>query len=68
MKLSAENLDRYTPITEQEQIARGVHYKRIPFRRCAGSGGSHALDATKALGSGRWRRPDRSILRSVSLP
>ena len=46
LKLSAENLDRYRPITEQEQIA-GVSFKRISglrgVRRLA------ALDATKAL-------------------
>ena len=46
MKLSAENLDRYTPITEQEQIA-GVPYKRISGLR--GVRRLTALDAAKAL-------------------
>lgn len=46
MKLSAENLDRYTPITEQEQIA-GVPYKRISALR--GIRRLTALDAAKAL-------------------
>jgi hypothetical protein len=46
MKLSAENLGRYTPITEQEQIA-GVSYKRISALR--GVRRLTALDASKAL-------------------
>jgi hypothetical protein len=45
-KFSAENLDRYTPITEQEQMA-GVAYKRIPGLR--GVRRLTALDAAKAL-------------------
>jgi hypothetical protein len=32
LKLPAENLDRYTPITEPEQIA-GVPFKRVPALR-----------------------------------
>ena len=46
LKLSAENLDRYTPITEQEQIAG------VPFKRMSGLRGVRrltTLDAAKAL-------------------
>jgi hypothetical protein len=64
MKLSAENLDRYTPITEQEQIA-GVPYKRISALR--GIRRLTALDAAKALvlADGASGSLD---LRSVMLP
>ena len=64
MKLSAENLDRYTPITEQEQIA-GVPYKRISALR--GIRRLTALDAAKALvlADGEGGSLD---LRSVMLP
>jgi hypothetical protein len=46
LKLSAENLDRYRPIVEQEQIA-GVPYKRIGALR--GVRRLTTLDAAKAL-------------------
>jgi hypothetical protein len=46
LKLSAENLDRYRPIVEQEQIA-GVPYKRIGTLR--GVRRLTTLDAAKAL-------------------
>jgi len=64
MKLSAENLDRYTPITEQQQIA-GVPYKRISALR--GVRRLTALDAAKALvlADGESGSLD---LRSVMLP
>jgi hypothetical protein len=64
MKLSAENLDRYTPITKQQQIA-GVPYKRIPALR--GIRRLTALDAAKALvlADGEGGSLD---LRSVILP
>jgi hypothetical protein len=64
MKLSAENLDRYTPITEQEQIA-GVPYKRIPALR--GIQRLTTLDAAKALvlADGEGGSLD---LRSIMLP
>ncbi len=64
MKLSAENLDRYTPITEQEQIA-GVPYKRISALR--GIRRLTTLDTTRALvlADGAGGSLD---LRSVTLP
>jgi hypothetical protein len=64
MKLSAENLDRYAPITEQEQIA-GVPYKRISALR--GVRRLTSLDGAKALvlADGEGGSLD---LRSVMLP
>ena len=64
MKLPAENLDRYTPITEQEQIA-GVPYKRISALR--GVWRLTRLDAARALvlADGEGGSLD---LRSVMLP
>jgi hypothetical protein len=64
MKLSAENLDHYTPITEQQQIA-GVPFKRISALR--GIRRLTALDAAKALvlADGEGGSLD---LRSVMLP
>jgi len=64
MKLSAEHLDRYAPIIEQEQIA-GVPYKRISELR--GIRRLTALDATKALvlADGEGGSVD---LRSIALP
>jgi hypothetical protein len=64
MKLSAENLDRYTPITEQEQIA-GVPFKRISALR--GIRRLTSLDTTRALvlADGESGSLD---LRSVMLP
>lgn len=64
IKLSAENLDRYRPIVEQEQIA-GVPYKRIGALR--GVRRLTTLDAAKALilADGENGSLD---LRSVPLP
>ncbi len=64
MRLSAENLDRYAPITEQQQIA-GVPYKRISALR--GIRRLTALDTAKALvlADGDGGSLD---LRSVALP
>jgi hypothetical protein len=64
MKLSAENLDRYTPITEQEQIA-GVPYKRISALR--GIRRLTALDASRALVLADGENGSLD-LRSVALP
>jgi hypothetical protein len=64
LKLSAENLDRYRPIIEQEQIA-GVPYKRIGALR--GVRRLTTLDAAKALILADGE--DGSLdLRSVPLP
>lgn len=64
LKLSAENLDRYKPIVEQEQIA-GVPYKRIPTLR--GVRRLTSLDTEKALILADGE--DGSLdLRSVPLP
>jgi hypothetical protein len=64
LKLSAENLDRYTPITEQEQIA-GVSFKRISGLR--GVRRLTTLDATRALILADGEE-DSLDLRSVPLP
>ncbi|MGA2715024.1 MAG: hypothetical protein ABSG41_18130 [Bryobacteraceae bacterium] len=69
LKFSAENLDRYRPIVEQEQIA-GVPYKRIPGLR--GVRRLTALDATKALiladSEHAYGENDSLDLRSFPLP
>jgi hypothetical protein len=64
LKLSAENLDQYTPITEQEQIA-GVRYKRISSLR--GIRRLTTLDAGKALALADGKEGSLD-LRSIALP